>query len=63
MSVDSNSHGHSQWFYFSCTNVSKDVNIKFNFKNFTKAGSTVKMGMRPIYKSKLERNDWRRIKN
>jgi len=42
-------------------NVNKGK-IKFNIKNFSKKESSIKMGMRPVYKSTKEGKDWTKIK-
>ena len=38
MRVDSNTHGHNQWFYFQAT-ANKTITAKFNMLNFTKKNS------------------------
>jgi cytosolic carboxypeptidase protein 2/3 len=46
MRVDSNTRGHHQWFYFTCSNAVKGQRVKFNIVNFTKNASLYHQGMR-----------------
>ena len=61
LSPDSNSCGHTQWFYFKV--IYKDVplraektkhRIKFNILNLAKTASLYEQGMRPCVWSKLK---------
>jgi len=45
---DTNTKGHSQWFYFSVTNTMKDKKVTFNILNCTKQIELFKHGMRPL---------------
>ncbi|CAG9318299.1 unnamed protein product [Blepharisma stoltei] len=61
MKTDTNSKGHSQWFYFE---VKNDIIgcIKINILNFSKGSSLFQRGMKPLSFSTYE-NEWREIKN
>ncbi len=51
MRVDSNTKGHTSWFYFKVSNVTTNQKVKFNIVNFTKRGILYKDGMKPyVYK-------------
>ncbi|CAD8045932.1 unnamed protein product [Paramecium primaurelia] len=51
MRIDTNSIGHSNWFYFKTTNNQLNK-IKFNICNFTKPQSLYTKGMKPYILSK-----------
>ncbi|CAD8050123.1 unnamed protein product [Paramecium sonneborni] len=51
MRIDTNSIGHSNWFYFKTTN-NEQKKIKFNICNFTKSQSLYLKGMKPYILSK-----------
>lgn len=40
--------GHTQWFYFSVSNVRKGVPYKFNIINLMKPDSLFNFGMKPV---------------
>ncbi len=48
LNVDTNTKGHSQWFYFAVTNTDKDRTVVFNILNCTKPISLFKYGMKPL---------------
>jgi len=48
---DYNTCGHTQWYYFSVTNMEKDVPYKFNIVNFGKSDSLYNDGMLPVFYS------------
>eukprot|EP00792_Barthelona_sp_PAP020_P003925 TRINITY_DN1760_c0_g1_i1.p1 TRINITY_DN1760_c0_g1~~TRINITY_DN1760_c0_g1_i1.p1 ORF type:complete len:995 (+),score=192.08 TRINITY_DN1760_c0_g1_i1:71-3055(+) len=48
LSPDTNTNGHTQWFYFSVSNLRKDRTYKFNIINLTKADSLYNKGMQPV---------------
>ena len=50
--IDSNTRGHTQWFYFSVSNGSKIGNLTFNICNLTKPRTLYEQGMRPYVFSK-----------
>lgn len=51
MRVDSNTKGHTAWFYFKVSNAAAHQKIKFNIINFSKKYLLYKDGMKPyVYK-------------
>ena len=50
--IDSNTRGHTQWFYFSVSNGNKLGAIRFNICNLTKPRTLYEQGMRPYVFSK-----------
>ena len=50
--IDSNTRGHTQWFYFSIQNGSKTGKVTLNICNLTKANTLYDQGMRPYIFSK-----------
>ena len=52
MQNDINSKGNTQWFYFSISNLPKDVDITFNIINLVKSDSLFNYGMQPAVFSK-----------
>lgn len=53
MRPDTNTRGHSHWFYFKVKNMKKNKNYKFNICNFTKKKCLYIRGMRPyVYSEK-----------
>ena len=63
--MDTNTKGHTQWYYFSVTNMRKDIRYKFNFTNYMKPTSLYSAGMRPLMYSETmakEKNiGWHRV--
>ena len=57
--IDSNTRGHTQWFYFSVQNGKKLGNVTFNICNLSKPRTLYEQGMKPYIFSKKqnERND------
>jgi hypothetical protein len=54
MRVDSNTRGHTAWFYFKVTNCATNQKIKFNIINFGKKNLLYKDGMKPyVYKKSV----------
>ena len=47
MRVDTNSKGHSQWFYFQTRNTRANKTVKFNIVNFYKRDSLYSQGLQP----------------
>ncbi len=47
MRVDSNTKGHTTWFFFKVFNIKKKKNVRFNIVNFTKNNQLYAEGMRP----------------
>lgn len=47
MRVDSNTKGHTSWFYFKVSNAPSNQKIKFNIINFNKKHVLYKDGMKP----------------
>lgn len=45
--IDSNTRGHTQWFYFSVQNGDKLGKVAFNICNLTKPKSLYENGMKP----------------
>jgi len=56
LTPDTNTRGHTQWFYFSVTNKTKRATVTFNIMNFTKNGSLFNRGMRPVVYSVTQYN-------
>jgi hypothetical protein len=54
LNVDTNTKGHSQWFYFAVTNTHKGHRAVFNILNCTKPVPLFKSGMKPIAFSEIE---------
>ena len=53
MQNDINTTGHTQWFYFQVKNTRKNMSVKFNIMNYTKADSLFNYGMKvSIYSEK-----------
>ncbi|CAD8048986.1 unnamed protein product [Paramecium sonneborni] len=57
MRIDTNSIGHSNWFYFKITQ-NEQRKIKFNICNFTKPQSLYTKGMKPYVLSKKSKNKY-----
>lgn len=47
MRVDSNTKGHTAWFYFKVSNITGGHKIKFNIINCSKKSLPYKDGMKP----------------
>ena len=54
LNVDTNTKGHSQWFYFAVTNTERNRTVVFNVLNCTNAVTLFKSGMRPLVFSELD---------
>lgn len=52
MRVDTNSNGHSNWFYFKVSNNQAGLKVKFTICNFTKPQSLYQKGMKPYVLSR-----------
>jgi hypothetical protein len=48
---DTNTNGHTQWFYFSIRNAQKGVAYRMSVQNFYKNDSLYGRGMRPLFYS------------
>ncbi len=57
---DVHSIGHTQWFYFSVSNVTAGMVVKFNVGTFSKRTSLFSKGMRPLLYSEKSKK-WRRF--
>ncbi|CAD8051772.1 unnamed protein product [Paramecium sonneborni] len=57
MRIDTNSLGHSNWFYFKITQ-NEQTKIKFNICNFTKPQSLYTKGMKPYVLSKKSKSKY-----
>ena len=51
---DTNSRGHTQWFYFRVSNTSADLKVTFNLLNFGKPDSLFNYGMKVLVLSTIE---------
>lgn len=51
---DTNSRGHTQWFYFAVRNTTKGQTETFNMMNLSKSNSLYNQGMLPLVYSKRE---------
>jgi hypothetical protein len=47
MRVDSNTKGHTSWYFFKVFNIKKKKKIRFNIINFTKNNGLYAEGMKP----------------
>ena len=54
LNVDTNTKGHSLWFYFAVTNTEKYKTVTFHILNCTKPIPLFKIGMRPLVFSEIE---------
>lgn len=54
LSPDTNTKGHSQWFYFAVTNTLKGRTVTFNVLNCAKPSKLFRTGMTPLVFSELE---------
>jgi hypothetical protein len=57
---DVNSIGHTQWFYFSVSNVRQGQEVTFVIRNFSKPESLYNDGMRPLIYSSKSKRGWER---
>ncbi len=48
LSPDTNTKGHTQWYYFSVSNTRKGASVKVNIVNLMKPDSLYNYGMRPL---------------
>ena len=60
MHNDLYTNGHTQWFYFSVTNVRAGDEVTFYIKNFAKPDSLFNAGMRPLMYSGKSGKGWER---
>ena len=58
MHNDVYTNGHTQWFYFSVTNMRAGDEVTFNIKNFAKSDALFNGGMRPLLYSKKFDKGW-----
>ena len=54
LNSDTNTRGHSQWFYFSVTNTEAGRTVTFNIMNCAKWIPLYKLGMKPLIFSELD---------
>jgi hypothetical protein len=54
MQHDTNSKGHTQWFYYRVSNTSQGSKVKFNICNFVKADSLFNQGMKVLVRSETD---------
>lgn len=60
MRVDSNTKGHTSWYFFRVkTKNSAGQNLTINICNFTKKNLLYAKGMRPYVLSKLSGGGWK----
>ena len=59
VSPDTNTYGHTQWFYFSVSRTRPNVPIKFNIVNLSKGNSLLAHGLRPVYRTL--HSDWAKV--
>ena len=52
--VDTNTGGHTQWFYFAVTNTQQGRSVTFHILNCTNSVVLFKAGMRPVVFSELD---------
>lgn len=54
MHPDVNTKGHTQWFYFSVSNIKAGQEVTFTIRNFIKPDSLYNQGMQPLlYSTKV----------
>jgi cytosolic carboxypeptidase protein 2/3 len=65
MRVDSNTRGHTNWYYFSVSNGEFIGNVRFSLCNFRREKSLYQrvpsllfQGLRPYVYSKLQDSEW-----
>jgi hypothetical protein len=58
MRVDSNTRGHTCWFFFRIKNNNTTPLVHLNLSNFTKRNLLYRKGMYPYVCSKLKNNGW-----
>jgi hypothetical protein len=59
MRVDSNTRGHTSWFFFRIRKTRADQVVRINICNFHRKNSLYSVGMRPLVFSKLSGKSWR----
>ena len=47
MRVDSNTKGHTSWYFFKVFNIKKKKKLRFNILNYTKNNALYSEGMKP----------------
>ena len=57
---DLHTTGHTQWFYFSVSNMHAGLKVTFCIRNFSKSDSLFNDGMRPLMFS-TKTNKWQRV--
>jgi len=57
MRVDSNTKGHTSWFFFKVFNITEQRKVKFNIINFSKPNLLYLEGMRP-YVYRTSQGNW-----
>ncbi len=64
LACDIKTRGHTQWFYFSVSNMRKGVTYTINITNFCKRDSLYSSGLRPLMysdtRAKIEHVGWSR---
>ena len=58
MRVDSNTRGHTSWYFFKVKNTRKNNRVRFNLCNFHKTSTLYKKGMKPFVFSRIEGSGW-----
>jgi hypothetical protein len=62
---DINTNGHTQWYFFRCSNTRKGMKVKFNILNLAKSDSLYNEGMKILcYSGNTKSNDgigWHRV--
>ena len=53
--IDSNTRGHTQWYYFSIKNGKKKQTLKLNICNITKGKALYEQGMKPYIFSRCKK--------
>jgi hypothetical protein len=60
MRVDSNTKGHTSWYFFKIKNKSHiKKSVSLNICNFTKKSLLYRKGMKPYVNSKLDGTGWK----
>jgi len=59
-SVDYNTNGHTQWFFFSVRGADPEREYIFNISNFEKSSSLFNQGLQPVLFDPEQGGDWKR---
>ena len=64
---DTNTKGHTLWYYFRVRNMKRGQKVRFNINNITKPNALYREGKRPYFLSQIEQHvrkqEWNQIDN